>query len=135
VARLLCQGRGPLNLLDGQLRGENLVFSLPGLVISLRDSPARSWMSFGGRRGTVGFRPEDFEFSERNWGAGVLQMKVDLIELLNEGFMATCSGSGLSLSGMCQSRFVRGQDVMLTIAWQKTMLFDALTGQTLAWSG
>jgi len=41
----------------------------------------------------------------------------------------------LSLSGMCQRRFVRGQDVMLTIAWQKVMLFDGLTGQTLAWSG
>ena len=135
VARLLCQGRGPLNLLDGQLRGESLVFSLPGLDISLPESPAKCWMSFRGRPVTVGIRPEDIEISERNSRPWVLQMKVDLIELLDEGFMATCSGSGLSLSGMCQRRFVRGQDVMLTIAWQKVMLFDGLTGQTLAWSG
>ena len=135
VARLLCQGRGPLNSLDGELRGENLVFSLPGLDISVPESPAKSWMAFRGRPVTVGIRPEDIEVSERNSRPGVLHMKVDLIELLDEGFMATCSGSGLLLSGMCQSRFVRGQDVMLTIAWQNTMLFDGLTGQTLAWSG
>ncbi|HMF19617.1 MAG TPA: ABC transporter ATP-binding protein [Gemmataceae bacterium] len=134
VARL-CQGRGPLNLLDGQLGGENLVFSLPGLDISVPESPAKSWMAFRGRPVTVGIRPEDIEISERNSRPGVLHMKVDLIELLDEGFMATCSGSGLLLSGMCHSRFVRGQDVMLTIAWQNTMLFDGLTGQTLAWSG
>jgi multiple sugar transport system ATP-binding protein len=134
VANLICSGRGPLNLLDGELR-EDLVFSLAGIDIPMPKMPGMSWSGFRGRRVTVGIRPEDVEISEGNSQPGVLHLQVDLIELFDNGFMTTCTGPGLTLCGLCQSRFVRGQDVMVNIAWQKTMLFDGVTGRTLSLSG
>src|SRR5262249_12894502 len=133
VARLLYQGHGSLNLLDGQLRGEkDLALCLPGLEIPVPEAPARSWFPFRNRPVTLGIRPEDIEVSARNSRPGVLLMEVDLIESLGDKCSATCTGQGLTLSGPCRTRFDRGQPVMLTISWQRTMLFDGATGRTLA---
>ncbi len=89
-------------------------------------------MPFRDKPVTVGIRPEDIEVQAKNSPTGVLYLEVDLIESLGEGYLATCTGRGLTLTGLCQTKFVRGQKVMLTIAWSRTMLFDAASGQTLS---
>lgn len=128
VARLL----GPLNLIDGRLGGEEeLVLTVDGHDIPVSEAQAQRWMPFRGRQVCVGIRPEDVEISERNSGQGVLLLEVDLIESLGESYLTTCIGQGLKLSGWCKTRFARGQHVMLTIAWPRTMLFDGATGITL----
>jgi ABC-type sugar transport system ATPase subunit len=131
VARLMCQGQ--LNLLDGRLRGENnLVLALDGQEIALPEERATAWRDFRDRHVSVGIRPEDMVISAKNPGAGVLFLQVDLIESIGEGFKATCTGRGLVVTGLCQTKFARGQQVMPTICWQKTWLFDGLTGRTLS---
>jgi ABC-type sugar transport system ATPase subunit len=132
VARLLCQNHAPLNILPGTLSGEtDLVLSVSGVDFSVPEMLARTWLAYRGTPVMVGIRPEDIEISDRNSGPGVISMQVDLIESLGERYLATCTGRGLSLSGLCPTRLARGRQVMLKITWQRAMLFDQNSGRTL----
>jgi multiple sugar transport system ATP-binding protein len=129
VARLLCQ---PLNWLNGRFVGEKeLVFAMASLELPLPAMETASWLPFRNRQVTVGIRSEDIEISARNSQAGVLKMEVDLIESMEEGYLATCTGPGMTVAGLCRTRLVRGQQVMLAINWKKALLFDQTTGRTL----
>jgi len=134
VAALMCQRLGPMNFLDGRLVGADgaVVFLASGQEMRMPAEVAGTWLPYRGQDVTVGFGPESVVVSG-NSGPGVIPGALILIESNGNTLMGTCVALGRDLTGVvATSGMGAGQEVFLSVDWEKAMLFEHKSGKMLS---
>jgi multiple sugar transport system ATP-binding protein len=140
VAEIVASRVGPMNFLEGRL-GEEEGLALRGLEGSL-PVPSRvadRWRAFAGRPVTVGIRPEDLRVEnqgveDKKNEPGLLSLEAFLIEFQGGNCVVSGSALGWRLAAVAERHgsVDRGQQVTLTMNWDKAILFDGSSGRALA---